>query len=109
MANRKKAREAANPHAEMRPLLAQAGACLEKGKLAEAEAACSRILTVHPHDGDALQLAGIVAYLQKNYTVAIVRLGEAARLTSANAGVFSNLGLALLSSLFFSSRRRHTR
>src|SRR3989339_213329 len=96
MTNRKKVGEAANPHAEMRPLLAQAAACLEKGKLAEAETACSRILAVHPRDGDALQLAGIVAYLQKNYAVAIERLGKAARLASANAGVFSNLGLALL-------------
>ena len=69
--------------------------CLE-GRLDQAEACCGELLNREPGVAKVLTVAGLVAFAQKNYHLAVTRLGKAAVLQPDNAMVLVHLGDALM-------------
>jgi len=76
-------------------LLRDATRLLQAGRLAEADAACARILDEAPADADALHLRGLVAYRQARYDDALALLHQALERAPANAAFHGNLGNVL--------------
>ena len=70
----------------------------EAGRFDEARQLYERALAIDPHNGDALQLLGLIALQNGNPQDAVVLIKQAIRLAPGNAAFHSNLGAALTAS-----------
>lgn len=67
----------------------------QAGRLADAEAACRRLLSVDPTDADAAQLLGVICLQTGRADEAVERLRFALHLRPQWAEAYNNLGVAL--------------
>lgn len=77
------------------PGLDAALAAHRAGRLAEADALYVRVLSLEPHNAEALRLRGVIACQDGRFTDAIMHLHAAIRLDDRNSVYYSNLGVAL--------------
>jgi tetratricopeptide (TPR) repeat protein len=75
--------------------IAQAFASYRQGKLADAEAVCTRILAAAPEDFDALHLLGLLRHQQKRNVEALQLVGAVLKRAPHSAEVLNNCGLIL--------------
>jgi tetratricopeptide (TPR) repeat protein len=75
--------------------LAQAQAHFQKGNLAEAEAACERLLAKRPSDFDTLYLLGAIRHSQGRLPEALDALARALKTNSRSPEVLFNHGMIL--------------
>jgi tetratricopeptide (TPR) repeat protein len=68
---------------------------IEAGRLAEAEAACRRVLASDPDDAEALHLLGVIANETQKYDVAVAFIGKAIAIDDQRACFHASLGRAL--------------
>jgi protein O-GlcNAc transferase len=68
-----------------------------QGALLAADALADRLVARAPANPDLWNVRGLIAYRRADFTLAVQRLSEAARLAPADAGIHSNLGAALRS------------
>src|SRR6188474_927071 len=76
-------------------LLSDAGALVQAGRLAEAEAATRRILTTHPRNAEAHSLLGVILDQRGATAEAEKEYGAALRLQPKLVSALSNLGVLL--------------
>src|ERR1700752_3646674 len=76
-------------------LLSEAGALVQAGRLAEAEAATRKILTAHPRNAEAHSLLGVILDPRGATAEAEKEYGTALRLQPKLVSALSNLGVLL--------------
>jgi tetratricopeptide (TPR) repeat protein/2-polyprenyl-3-methyl-5-hydroxy-6-metoxy-1,4-benzoquinol methylase len=74
----------------------QAVQCHQNGDLTQARSAYDEILASHPKHADSLHLAGVLAYQQQRFDVAIKLIAKAIKVNPDEAAFYSNIGLAWL-------------
>ncbi len=75
--------------------IAQAFASYQQGKLADAEAVCTRILAAAPGDFDALHLLGLLRHQQMRDAEALELIGAVLKRAPRSPEVLNNYGLIL--------------
>ncbi len=63
--------------------------------MAAADAVCSQILTIHPHEAEALNLRGMIAQQRGEFAAAIDAYNKAIAAQPSAAGYHNNLGVSL--------------
>ena len=76
-------------------LLSEAGALVQAGRLAEAEAATRKIITTHPQNAEAHSLLGVILDQRGATVEAEKEYGTALRLKPKLVSALSNLGVLL--------------
>src|SRR6185369_12231059 len=76
-------------------LLSEAGALVQAGRLAEAEAATRKIITIHPRNAEAHSLLGVILDQRGATAEAEKEYGVALRLQPKLVSALSNLGVLL--------------
>jgi len=76
-------------------LLSDAGALVQAGRLAEAEAATRKILTTHPRNAEAHSLLGVILDQRGASAEAEKEYGAALRLKPKLVSALTNLGVLL--------------
>ena len=77
--------------------LRKADTYIQSHRLEDALAQCEKILTVDPHQPDALYMSGKIAHLAGQNELAVELLNHAIRNNDRNHFYFNDLGLALYS------------
>ena len=83
------------PPARLAPMLAEAVAYHQAGRLDEAERLYRQILAADPRQADCLHLAGVIAYQRGDCAAATDSIGQAIAVDGSIAAYHCNLGLAL--------------